>query len=133
MQEGQYVQVQCLAAEGDLPMEILWYFNGKNVKTYSEINVAKMGQRSSILSVETVSHLIAGNFTCKATNQAGTSSYTTELQVNGYLINVHSFCSCFSRSFVPSKRKLDVKLMTQDALCFLSLCRFNIDKQHFSC
>lgn len=70
-------------SEGDLPVNIEWALNGHATKDYAEINVSKMGKRSSILSVESVSYTIAGNFSCKANNSAGESSYTVELQVNG--------------------------------------------------
>lgn len=82
---GQYVQVTCLVPDGDLPLSIVWTVNGKNLKEYPEINIAKVGKRSSILSVESVSYEHAGNITCIANNSAGESHFTTELLVNGYL------------------------------------------------
>lgn len=81
---GQYVQVTCLVSEGDLPLSIKWTLNGKKSEDYAEINVAKMGKRSSILSIESISYDHAGNFTCAASNLAGEAYFTAQLLVNGY-------------------------------------------------
>lgn len=83
MHSGQYVQVTCLITEGDLPLKIEWELNGKPIFDYHEISTSKMGKRSSILAIESVSHLNAGNYSCKAKNKAGESVYVTQLQVNG--------------------------------------------------
>lgn len=45
-----------------------------------------IGQRSSILTIDSVNGKHAGNYTCHAKNQAGHSNYTTELKVYGLRI-----------------------------------------------
>jgi hypothetical protein len=57
--------------------------NEKRIEKFSEISTSKMGKRSSILAIESVSYTHAGNYTCLAKNQAGSSKFVTELQVNG--------------------------------------------------
>lgn len=84
MHEGQFAQVGCSVSEGDLPLEIQWTLNGRGIDYYSEIGVSTIGKRTSILVIESVTYTHAGNYTCKATNQAGESSYTAQLQVNGF-------------------------------------------------
>lgn len=84
LHSGQYVQVMCLVAEGDLPIDITWELNGRNIIDYQEISTSKVGKRSSTLAIESVSHLNAGNYSCKARNKAGESEYVTQLYVNGY-------------------------------------------------
>lgn len=84
LHSGQYVQVTCVVAEGDLPIQISWSLNGKNIADYQEITTSKTGRRSSFLAIESVSHENAGNYTCKAKNKAGESEYVTQLYVNGY-------------------------------------------------
>lgn len=82
-QEGQYVQANCLASEGDLPITIKWKLNGKPIEKFHEISAANIGRRTSILTIESVSYGNVGNYTCVASNSAGKSEYTTMLLVNG--------------------------------------------------
>ncbi|XP_060529778.1 cell adhesion molecule Dscam2 isoform X32 [Cylas formicarius] len=79
---GQYAQINCIVSEGDLPITIEWKLNGEDIDTYAEISVSKVGKRSSILTIESVSYAIVGNFSCHAKNLAGDSSYVATLQVN---------------------------------------------------
>ncbi|XP_050305179.1 cell adhesion molecule Dscam2 isoform X3 [Anthonomus grandis grandis] len=80
--EQAYVQISCLVSEGDFPLRINWKLNGEYIEKYPQIAVSKVGKRSSILTIESVSHRLAGNYSCEAKNAAGESLYTTELQVN---------------------------------------------------
>lgn len=80
---GEYTSIQCMVPSGDLPLNITWLFNGKNIKNYQEISVSKTGRRGSTLMIESTSYSLSGNFTCVASNQAGEMQYTAELQVNG--------------------------------------------------
>lgn len=84
MPSGQYAQVSCLAFEGDLPITIEWSLNGQPLNNYAEISIDKVGKRSSILTIESTSHPLAGNYSCRAINRAGTAEYVTQLQINGY-------------------------------------------------
>lgn len=83
LHEGQYVQVTCLASEGDLPITIQWTLNGESLDKFPEVSAAKMGRRSSFLTIEAVSYTHVGNFSCRASNKAGESIYTSQLFVNG--------------------------------------------------
>lgn len=80
---GQVIQVTCLVSEGDLPLTIEWFKNDERIEQYTDISVVRIGRRSSILSIDSVIHAHAGNYTCKTKNDAGESSYTSQLQVNG--------------------------------------------------
>lgn len=84
MQAGQYVQVTCLVAEGDLPLEITWTLNDQSLESFPEVSIAKLGKRSSVLTIESITYTNAGNYTCEATNIAGRSVQIAQLQVNGY-------------------------------------------------
>ena len=44
---------------------------------------AQIGQRASILSIESVGYRHSGTYTCTARNDAGTASTSAELKVNG--------------------------------------------------
>lgn len=83
---GQSVQVQCFVSEGDLPITIQWLFNGKHIEDFHEVSVTTVGKRSSILSIDSVSYDLAGNYTCKTKNEAGEALLSAELQVNGYSV-----------------------------------------------
>lgn len=83
LQSGQYAQINCLVAEGDLPIEITWTLNDKSIDSFAEISVAKVGKRSTILTIESVSYTSAGNYSCQAKNKAGKTEYITQLLVNG--------------------------------------------------
>lgn len=84
LSSGQYAQVNCLVSEGDLPVTIEWTLNDQKVDNYAEISMSKVGRRSSILTIEAVSYSNSGNYTCLARNEAGITTYTTQLLVNGY-------------------------------------------------
>lgn len=89
---GAFIQVYCTVKDGDLPLEIMWLLNGKELSDFSGISTSPAGRRGSILSIESVQIENAGNFTCKAENKAGRAEYSTELKVNGYY---HTLYLCF--------------------------------------
>lgn len=73
----------CSVPNGDLPMTITWFLNGKSAVEYSGMSSTKLGKRSLVLSIESVGAEHSGNYTCLAKNIAGTTEYTTELKVYG--------------------------------------------------
>lgn len=75
--------MQCMVSSGDLPLNISWVFNGKDIRKFQEISVSKVGRRGSTLMIESTSYSLSGNYTCVAVNKAGASEYTAELLVNG--------------------------------------------------
>lgn len=75
--------VQCLVTSGDLPIEFIWYFNERPIKTFASVTTAQMGKRNSVLTIDSVSDKHAGNFTCQATNSAASANFTSQLIVNG--------------------------------------------------
>uniref|UniRef100_A0A1A9WR29 Ig-like domain-containing protein n=1 Tax=Glossina brevipalpis TaxID=37001 RepID=A0A1A9WR29_9MUSC len=80
---GQYITYQCTITEGDLPLNILWTFNNQPLfnDDHEDILIAKMGRRSSVLTIESVTARNAGNYTCQGSNKAGKASYTVQLRV----------------------------------------------------
>lgn len=83
---GDYASVQCTVPKGDLPIKITWKLNGDNIENHPEISISKNGRRGSALTIESISHSLAGNYTCSAENKAGISEHTANLLVNGYFI-----------------------------------------------
>ena len=75
--------VSCAVAKGDTPLAIEWLFQGRKIEASNEISITKSGQKISMLSIETVQPRHAGNYTCLATNRAGSVEHTSELKVIG--------------------------------------------------
>lgn len=75
-----------------MPVSFLWMLNDEPVTKYAGINVGLFGKKSSVLSIDSIDQHHAGNYTCKASNMAGVSTYSTELIVRGiatYLSTLH--------------------------------------------
>lgn len=83
MSFGEFVNIQCTIAGGDLPVRITWTLNGKPFEDYLEIITTKRGKRISELTIESLSAKHTGNYSCIAENRAGRVNHTAELRVNG--------------------------------------------------
>lgn len=68
---------------GDLPINVTWLLNGYPIESDMGISLGSMGKRTHILNIESASDIHAGNYTCKAENDAGTAQHTTLLVING--------------------------------------------------
>lgn len=75
----------CTVHKGDLPINIAWTLNDRPVDNINGISVLRTNKRISQLSIDDVRAEHSGNFTCIATNTAGTARYSTNLNVNGNL------------------------------------------------
>lgn len=53
------------------------------------VSTMKLGTKSSILSIEHVTHGHAGVYTCVATNRAGEARYSATLRVHGNHMNFY--------------------------------------------
>lgn len=81
---GDTVTVICAVTKGDLPVEIVWMFDGKVVSRHrGDVTVSKSGKKSKQLSIEAVTAQHAGEYTCVASNLAGSTSRSAVLEVNG--------------------------------------------------
>ena len=80
---GAMVSVQCILGEGDLPVRILWEFNGNLLESGDGIMISSLGARVSNMMIESVEGRQAGNYTCSAQNKAGIENFMAELEVIG--------------------------------------------------
>lgn len=82
---GDSVQLNCHVSKGDLPLKIMWNFNGNLLENPSHMGVmtTKIGGRTSLLTISSAMAANTGNYTCSATNSAGTVNFTTTVYVNG--------------------------------------------------
>lgn len=81
--EGESASVQCHIFSGDMPLTFSWTLNEEPIRKYPEINTANVGNKISVLSIDSIHKENAGNYTCIASNRAGFSTYTAELTVKG--------------------------------------------------
>lgn len=81
---GDLATVTCAVSKGDLPLEITWMFNAQQIdgKT-TEYNIVESGKRMKQLTIESVGAKHVGEYTCVTSNNAGSTSRTTQLSVNG--------------------------------------------------
>lgn len=77
-------------SEGDTPLNISWWFRKSDkselIPLPSGISVNKVGSKLSMLFIESTSAYFAGNYACVVENRAGTSKYTSTLNVHGKMI-----------------------------------------------
>lgn len=81
---GDTISIQCTIAGGDTPIDVVWKLNDDIiVNNRDNILLDKRGQRVHNLFIESVRASHIGNYTCLATNKAGTVKYMSQLMVNG--------------------------------------------------
>lgn len=80
---GESASAQCTISGGDLPMVVKWTLNGEAIPPYLEVSTSKIGKRVNVLTIDSVKGDHAGNYSCVATNQAGSAEYTAPLIVIG--------------------------------------------------
>lgn len=83
MNYGETVSVSCTISGGDLPINVTWTLNGQPLNAYLEILTEIRGKRIHNLMIDSVKAKHVGNFTCTASNWAGSVEHTSELIVNG--------------------------------------------------
>ncbi|XP_026295709.1 Down syndrome cell adhesion molecule isoform X29 [Apis mellifera] len=84
---GEMATVQCAVIKGDLPVRIAWSLNGRRVEAGREheipdIVVTRSSKRISTLTIDSVAARHAGEYSCTATNEAGSATHVSVLSVN---------------------------------------------------
>lgn len=80
----------CSINKGDLPLNITWTLNGHAINDFDGVTISFVNKRLSALSIESVQAEHAGKYTCIATNAAGGTSYSADLNVNGTALFIFS-------------------------------------------
>lgn len=75
---GEAAQVACMISEGDLPINISWSYN-----QHPGVTVNRVGSKASMLVIEHTGYEHRGTYSCTASNLAGSSNYSSLLNVNG--------------------------------------------------
>ena len=81
--EGDYAQIMCVVNRGDEPISITWSLKGDVVSSDPDLTTTQLGRRTSMLTLSSVSYRHSGTYTCRASNKAGSVTYSTDLIVNG--------------------------------------------------
>lgn len=81
-QAGAFAQVICVVVTGDVPLDISWLYNGASELPLGTSTQA-IGDRTSILTIQSVSWLHSGDYECLAQNSAAKASFVGELAVQG--------------------------------------------------
>lgn len=97
---GEMATVQCAVIKGDLPIDVVWSFNGRVIDANgafdehnydnSDIVISSSSKRASQLTIESVAARHAGEYSCTASNTAGTATHSSVLSVNGMLVQFES-------------------------------------------
>lgn len=82
---GEQISATCSVLKGDNPIEIQWSLNNRiiNENDNPDIMITKSGRKVSLLVIDSVKAHHAGEYTCIASNLAGSSSHSALLSVNG--------------------------------------------------
>ena len=84
MNAGDVILMQCAVMKGDIPLQIEWMFEGRPIdSSQTDVIVSDYGKRAKQLSIEAVAARHAGEYTCVASNNAGSTSRSAILAVNG--------------------------------------------------
>ncbi|CAL7934268.1 unnamed protein product [Xylocopa violacea] len=89
---GEMATVQCAVIKGDLPVRIVWSLNGRPIDVgrasgdhsydIPDVVVTRSSKRISTLTIDSVAARHAGEYSCTATNAAGSATHTSVLSVN---------------------------------------------------
>ena len=80
---GQDATLLCSAYKGDTPLTLVWTVDGAPVAGRPGVQVLPAGARSSLLTVPAVAAEHSGEYTCTASNAAGTVTHSARLDVRG--------------------------------------------------
>lgn len=82
LREGMRAAISCQILEGDLPVSFRWERNGKQVLGTGNEVIRRLDEYSTSLVVENITSEHSGNYSCIASNVAGTEKFTVPLTVN---------------------------------------------------
>ena len=81
--EGSFGQLMCSVTKGDPPFSFTWSLQGDIVHSEPGLSTSQIGGRASILMINSIGHRHTGRYTCTVSNEAGQTSESTDLKVNG--------------------------------------------------
>ncbi|XP_070509703.1 cell adhesion molecule Dscam1 isoform X3 [Chironomus tepperi] len=82
LREGMRAAISCQILEGDLPVSFRWERNNKQILGTGNEIIRRLDEYSTSLVIERISSEYSGNYTCTASNVAGSEKFTVPLTVN---------------------------------------------------
>lgn len=85
---GESVHLTCHVSKGDRPLQITWSFQGLQIPYHNNMGIktTKLGEKASVLSIPTVMGQHSGNYTCTASNRAGSANHSAVVNIHGTLL-----------------------------------------------
>ena len=80
---GAFAQLTCAVSHGDMPITITWSLKGQELNSGPSIVTTMVGTRTSMLIISSVDYSHVGEYTCRASNPAGSVTHSANLVVNG--------------------------------------------------
>ena len=80
---GQDATLLCSVYKGDTPLALSWTVDGAPVAGRPGVRVLPAGARSTLLTIPVVGAEHSGEYTCTASNAAGTVEHSARLDVRG--------------------------------------------------
>lgn len=76
-------RLQCVVSDGDLPLKLTWTKDSQPIGSDLGVHIRDLDEFSSILTIAKITPRHNGNYTCAASNSAGSMSHSAKLFVNG--------------------------------------------------
>lgn len=127
---GDNTQLTCYVNKGDIPLNITWSLNGKNVNKMIDISTTVIGTRTNLLTINSVQPEHSGVYTCTASNKGGSAVHSAQLFINGTLF-VSYLVTTFSCSQYHLKLFILILVMNRSILEILSQLRVQSPKGIF--
>ena len=84
LQRGERLSLTCTISKGDTPIFFKWFRNGIEVGgKETEGTILNINDFTSIISIDHLESHHSGNYSCQATNKAGSFSQSVSIIVNG--------------------------------------------------
>lgn len=87
LQQGDRTTLTCTVARGDSPLSLMWMKDGEPLHnggfSSSSIKVINFDEFNSMLTIESLGSEHIGNYSCRASNEAGQSAVATLINVHG--------------------------------------------------
>uniref|UniRef100_T1IV65 Ig-like domain-containing protein n=1 Tax=Strigamia maritima TaxID=126957 RepID=T1IV65_STRMM len=80
--KGMRAHIVCAVSQGDLPIKFRWLKDGQVISSALGISARNYDDYANSLSIESVSSVHTGNYTCIAGNNAAEVTYTAQLLVH---------------------------------------------------